>query len=87
MVHLSDDFEVGPGPKFHVYLVDHAAVRSAGDVNNNKWINLGQLRAFEGSQNYPVPSDVNLADYKSIVIWCKAFGVLISPATIEPASS
>jgi hypothetical protein len=87
LVHLEGDFKVGPGPKLHVYLVDHAEVRSAGDVDNSKWVDLGQLRAFEGSQNYAIPADVNLADYKSIVIWCQTFGVLISPATLEAVSA
>lgn len=32
-------------------------------------------------------ADVNLADYKSIVIWCETFGVLISPATLEAVST
>ena len=50
-------------------------------------VDLGQLRAFEGSQNYAIPADVNLADYKSIVIWCQTFGVLISPATLEAVSA
>ena len=87
LIHLEGDFKVGPGPKFHVYLVDHDSVRTAADVKNGKWIDLGQLRAFEGSQNYAIPADVNLADYKSIVIWCETFGVLISPATIENVST
>jgi hypothetical protein len=29
LVHLEPDFEVGPGPKFHVYLVPEQEVRSA----------------------------------------------------------
>jgi hypothetical protein len=87
LVHLESDFKVGPGPKFHVYLVDHGAVLTAADVKNSKWLDLGQLRAFEGSQNYAIPADVKLADYKSIVIWCETFGVLISPATIQSVSA
>ena len=31
-VHLERDFEVGPGPKFHVYLVPSGEVTSAADV-------------------------------------------------------
>lgn len=87
LVHLEGDFKVGPGPKLHIYLVDHAEVRTADHVKNSTWVDLGQLRAFEGSQNYAVPADVDLADYKSIVIWCETFGVLISPATIEAVSA
>ena len=29
-----------------------------------------------------IPGDVNLADYKSVVIWCEQFGVLFSAAFV-----
>jgi hypothetical protein len=31
VVHLEDDSEVGPGPRFHVYLVDRESVQSGDD--------------------------------------------------------
>ncbi len=81
-VFLESDFEVGPGPAYHVYLVPKASVRGKADVTNAKYIDLGGLRAFKGSQRYPIPAGVNLKDYPSVVIWCEAFGVLISPADL-----
>ncbi len=47
------------------------------------FIDLGKLRAFQGSQKYPVPAGVNLKNYPGVVIWCAQFGVLISPADLE----
>src|SRR5688572_1514949 len=82
-VHLGSNFEVGPGPKFHVYLVPKKPVTSAADVKASMFIDLGRLRAFQGSQNYAVPAGVDLSRYGSVVIWCKAFGVLISPAALN----
>lgn len=84
VVFLQEDFEVGPGPRFHVYLVDHAEVRTRADFLDSKKADLGRLRNFRGSQVYNVPPDVDVANYKSVVIWCKEFGVLISPATLSP---
>lgn len=81
-VRLEKDFEVSPGPKFHVYLVPSDNVTSAADVKNSMFVDLGRLRAFKGSQNYAIPPGVNLADYGSVVIWCEQFGVLISPAKL-----
>jgi len=83
-VFLEPDFEVGPGPAYHVYLVPEAKVRSSDAVKNAKFVDLGGLRAFKGSQRYTVPSGVNLLQYGSVVIWCEQFGVLISPADIAP---
>ena len=87
VVFLHDDFAVGPGPRFHVYLVDHANVRKKKDFVESGKVDLGRLRAFEGSQVYAVPPSVDVAKYKSVVIWCKEFGVLISPATLAPRQS
>src|SRR5215468_5036805 len=84
-VFLEADFEVGPGPAFHVLLVPKANIRSSADVADQMFVDLGGLRAFKGSQRYPVPGGVNLKDFPSVVIWCERFSVLISPADLSPA--
>ena len=47
------------------------------------YVDLGKLRAFKGSQRHPIPAGVNLADFPSVVIWCQAFSVPISPAALD----
>jgi len=83
IVYLGTDFEVGPGPAFHVYLVPKAQVRQSADVKGTMFVDLGKLRAFKGSQKYRIPAGVNLMTYPSVVIWCAEFGVLISPADLQ----
>lgn len=83
VVRLESDFEVGPGPKFHVYLVPDKNVTPTTKVANTMFVDLGRLRAFKGSQNYSVPEGIDLANYGSVVIWCEQFGVLISPAELK----
>ena len=83
LLRLESDFEVGPGPKYHVYLVPEGNVTPATEVARTMFVDLGRLRAFKGSQNYPVPAGVNLAGFGSVVIWCEQFGVLISPAALR----
>ena len=85
IVFLEPDFEVGPGPAFHVYLVPKASIRSSSDLKDVMFVDLGGLRAFKGSQRYPIPSGVDLKNYQSIIIWCERFGVLISPADLKTA--
>jgi hypothetical protein len=82
-VFLESDFEVGPGPAFHVYLVPKASIRSAADLTGIKHVDLGGLRSFKGSQRYAIPAGVDLKDYPSVIIWCEAFKVLISPADLQ----
>ena len=81
-VYLHDDFEVGPGPKFHVYLVPKPSIRSSADLGEAMFVDLGRLRAFEGSQNYAIPAGLDLKRYSSVIIWCEQFSVLISPADL-----
>ena len=86
LVRLESDFEVGPGPKFHVYLVPLADVTPDTEVEKTMFVDLGRLKAFSGSQNYTIPDGIDLADFRSVVVWCEQFNVLISPATISPVT-
>jgi hypothetical protein len=81
-VFLESDFEVGPGPKFHVYLVPKGKIRASGDITGEMFVDLGRLRAFKGSQRYVVPGGLDLAKFQSVIIWCEQFSVLISPADL-----
>jgi hypothetical protein len=85
-VFLEPDFEVGPGPAFHVLLVPKASIRNSSEVKEQMFVDLGGLRAFKGSQRYAIPAGVKLKDYPTVVIWCERFSVLISPADLMPAA-
>jgi hypothetical protein len=84
-VFLESDFEVGPGPAFHVYLVRKTPIRASSDLKDAMFVDLGGLRAFKGSQRYPIPVGVNPQEYQSVIIWCERFSVLISPADLKTA--
>lgn len=87
LVHIAEGFEVGPGPRYHVYLVDKKVIKNSADVESSKIVDLGRLKAFRGSQNYQLPPDIDLRKFGSVVIWCKSFGALISPATLKFSAS
>jgi hypothetical protein len=86
VVYLESDFRVGPGPAFHVLLVPKAGIRNSSEVKNEMYVDLGGLRAFQGSQRYVIPPGVDLKNYASVVIWCERFAVLISPADLTSAA-
>ena len=83
LVHLEQNFEVAPGPKYHLYLVPDADVTPDTRVEETMFVDLGRLKAFTGSQNYPIPRGTDLSDYRSIVVWCEHFNILISPAKLR----
>ena len=83
-VFLEPDFEVGPGPAYHVYLVPKSNIRTKEDFDKARSVDLGRLRSFKGSQRYPIPAGVSPKDYPSVIVWCERFRVLITPADLTP---
>ena len=79
-------FEATNGPDLKVWLVKAANIQSSAEVKASSYASLGPLKGNIGDQNYIIPDDIVLADYKSVVIWCEQFGVLFSAADLIPAS-
>lgn len=76
------EFSGTNGPDLKVWLVKAAGVQSSNDVKASEWLSLGPLKGNKGDQNYVIPDSVELADYPSVVIWCKQFGVLFAAADL-----
>lgn len=70
-----EDFKTINGPDIYVYL--------SKDLEAKDYINLGRVKATEGNINYKIPEGVNIDDYKYVMIWCRAFGVLFNYADIS----
>lgn len=62
------------GPDLHIYLSAGLGVDDAVD--------LGAIRATEGSVNYLIPAGTDLSKYKNALIWCRPFRVLFSYAQL-----
>lgn len=80
------DFRVTNGPDLEVWMSSVADPTASSQVLDGEWLALGQLKGNVGDQTYVIPSGTDLSMYGSVVIWCEQFGVLFSPATLEPAS-
>ena len=66
------------GPDLHVYL----ARGMGGAYDGARDLYLGALKATNGSFNYELPAGTAVADYKSVVVWCRAFAVLFTWADL-----
>ncbi|MDP2691583.1 MAG: DM13 domain-containing protein [bacterium] len=75
-----ENFSVTRGPNLYVYLSRNGNISSSDQLGT--YHDLGPLKSSKGNQNYKLPS--NHSEFKSVVIWCKAFGVLFSSATLLP---
>jgi Electron transfer DM13 len=71
-----EDFSVRNGPDLYVYLSPDASGYS------KQALELGTLKATDGSFNYEVPAGTDVAGLKSVVIWCKQFAVQFAVAPL-----
>ncbi len=76
------DMEIVPGPNLLVYLVEEPDPLFPEDVTA-KFKSLGKLKSLTGDQDYPVPEDIKLDDWGSVVVWCDTFKTAFAVATIE----
>jgi hypothetical protein len=75
-----EDVAITNAPDVHVYL----SLDRGGKWNEATSKYIGPLKATNGSFNYDVaPSDAGV--YKSVVVWCRAFSVLVTWADLSPA--
>lgn len=81
-LRFEEDFAIDNGPDLNVYLV--AGVPADGDAGmfDDDFIDLGDLKGNIGSQNYEIPTDVDLDVYNTVVIWCVRFGVAFNAANL-----
>ncbi len=77
-----EGFEVTNGPDLKVWLVSAADVTGSADVTNSDYVALGRLKGNIGDQNYTVPAGTDISRFNSVVIWCEAFSVLMSAASL-----
>lgn len=76
-----EDFSVQNGPDLFVY------VSPDPDGWTEEAVNLGELKATDGTFSYEIPPEVSAEDIASAVVWCRAFSVLFATATLAPAGS
>jgi hypothetical protein len=75
-----EDFSVRNGPDLFVYL--------SPDPNgyDDAALELGRLKATDGSFGYDLPDGVDPAQFESAIIWCKQFAHLFAVAPLERAA-
>ncbi len=72
-----EDFSVLNGPDLFVYLSPNP------DGYDDSALNLGNLKATDGAFNYELPAGTDVSNFKSVIVWCRQFGVLFGHATLD----
>lgn len=69
-----EDLSTSNGPDLRVYLSE---VPASDDwyAYGERYVDLGELKANRGDQNYEIPKGLDLSRFESAVIWCRRFTV------------
>jgi hypothetical protein len=79
------DFTTSNGPDVHVLLVTSTDenLRQEFVKGELSGVELGQLKANQGDQNYDLPDSADLSRYDAVVIYCVRFHVVFGVAKLE----
>ena len=69
-----EDVEIAGAPDMYVYLSDRT------DGRPGTYVDLGKLKATNGSFNYAIPGSLDLSGVRSVVVWCRQFSVTVTYA-------
>lgn len=78
-----ENFDAQNGPDLRVGLSGHPEPRDNGQLMDQGYVELAVLKANQGNQNYELPAELDPAAFKSVVIYCKAFSVVFSTASLD----
>jgi hypothetical protein len=74
-----DTVAITNAPDVHVYL----SRETGGKWTEATSLYLGPLKATNGSFNYAVPQDTDVSVYRSVIVWCRQFSVLVTWADLR----
>ncbi len=78
-----ENFSTTNGPDLHVWLSEKTAGGNWFKYRNARHVELGDLKANKGNQNYELPTSTDLGGIRSVVIWCKRFSVAFGSAPLS----
>lgn len=81
-VKLSADFRTRNAPDLKIFLSPLAANEATGKNATDGAVLVSPLSSNAGEQVYEIPADVDLADFKSILIHCEQYSKLWSAADL-----
>jgi hypothetical protein len=83
-LRFEDTFEVERGPDLRVYLSIVPEPRTAAEMlANDTAVEIGILKGNIGGQNYRLPDDVDVTQFRSVVIFSAQYGRIFSTARLE----
>ncbi len=80
------EFSTSNGPDVRVYIVAATDVQEEAAAKRAGIVDLGALKGNIGDQNYDVPAELDLNQYRAVSIWCRRFSVNFGAAPLASLS-
>jgi hypothetical protein len=78
-----ENLDVLNGPDLFVWLSAAPDANDSRTILDNQYVELGRLKGNQGSQNYEIPADIDISQFNSVSIWCRAFRVNFATAPLN----
>lgn len=85
---FNNNFKTDNGPALYVILhksnnLIASTKASEYKIKEGDYVTLTRLQKTNGTQEYLIPNNVDLDDYKSVAVWCEKFNVTFGAATLN----
>ena len=78
------NFKTWNGPDVHIYMVAAQDASDSASVRHVAFVDLGLIKGNIGDQNYILGSQVDLAEYRTVSVWCRRFSKNFGAAALTP---
>lgn len=76
VITFDETFKTKGGPDLKVFLSRDELGGLSGQTALSNSERLGVLKTNKGAQSYIIPEDIDMTEFKSVIIHCEAFSVL-----------
>ncbi len=81
-LEFDNSFKTDSGPDLFVILYRDRTVPIYG-IKEKNYTSIARLKKIKGTQRYRIPDNVNLADFKSVAVWCRKFNATFGFAALN----
>lgn len=81
-LEFDENFKTDNGPDLFVILHRNDTLPVTG-IKEQDYVSIARLKNTSGTQRYEIPENVNLADFKSVAVWCRQFNATFGYAPFQ----
>jgi hypothetical protein len=83
IIQFNENFKTRSGPDLKLFLSSTPIGKLSGKIVGETSIKIGALISNKGAQEYVIPNEYDLADFRSLVIHCEAYSHLWGGADLK----